>query len=338
MKATPRSGVLMKKEYNAMQRRMILAATTLLAAPSLARAQAAWPDRPIRLIVPFPPGGGTDLVARELGNRMATATGWTIVADNRPGAGGGIGLDAVAKSAPDGYTIGLGQTSNLAINPALYRTLPYDPLRDFTPVGVVARQCNIVVVARQSPVRNLADLVALARTRPGQLSAGHPGNGTVGHLQGEVMNRRLGIEIIQVPYRGAGGVVADLLAGRIDVYSANPISVIGVLNSGDVRAIAVTSAQRAAAFPDVPTLFEQGLPLELLNWTGLVAPARLPPPILARMSEELRKALSGDEIRARLASEGGEPVGSTPEEFRVLLEAEVAKWGEIVREGNIRLD
>ncbi|MBR0653989.1 Bug family tripartite tricarboxylate transporter substrate binding protein [Plastoroseomonas arctica] len=321
-----------------MQRRMILAATAALAAPRIARAQAGWPDRPIRLIVPFPPGGGTDTVARDLGTRMASSAGWTIVADNRPGAGGGIGLDAVAKSPPDGYTIGLGQTSNLAINPALYRTLPYDPLRDFTPIGIVARQPNIIVVARSSPVRNLADLIALARARPGQLSAGHPGNGTVGHLQGEVMNRRANIDITQVPYRGAGGVVADLLAGRLDVYSANPLSVKGVLESGDVRAIAVTSATRAAAFPDVPTLIEQGLPLELVNWTGLVAPARLPAPILARLSEEMRKALGSDEIRARLAAEGSEPVGSTPEGFRAFLETEVAKWGAIVREGNIQLD
>ncbi len=321
-----------------MKRRMILAATGLLAAPRLARAQAAWPDRPIRLIVPFPPGGGTDMVARELGTRMAAATGWTIVADNRPGAGGGIGLDALAKSPADGYTIALGQTSNLAINPALYRNLPYDPLRDFTPIGIVARQPNIIVVARASPVRSLADLIALARSRPGQLSAGHPGNGTVGHLQGEVLNRRANIDIVQVPYRGAGGVVTDLLAGRIDVFSANPLSVKGVLESGDVRAIAVTSATRAAAFPDVPTLIEQGLPVEVVNWTGLVAPARLPAPILARFSEEMRRAVSGSEIRARLAAEGSEPVASSPEEFRSFLEAEVAKWGAIVREGNIRLD
>ncbi len=321
-----------------MKRRMILGAAGLLATPRLARAQPAFPDRPIRLIVPFPPGGGTDMVAREIGTRMAAATGWTVVADNRPGAGGGIGLDVVAKAAPDGYTIALGQTSNLAINPALYRNLPYDPLRDFTPIGLVARQPNIIVVPRASPVRSLADLIALARARPGQLSAGHPGNGTVGHLMGEVLNQRANIEIVQVPYRGAGGVVADLLAGRIHVYSANPLSVKGVLESGDVRAIAVTSATRAAAFPNVPTLVEQGLDVELLNWTGLVAPARLPALILACFSEEMRKALAGDDIRARLASEGSEPVASTAEEFRSFLEAEVAKWGAIVREGNIRLD
>jgi tripartite-type tricarboxylate transporter receptor subunit TctC len=323
-----------------MNRRLLLAAgAAALAAPRLVRAQAGFPDRPIRLIVPFPPGGGTDMVAREIGARVSAATGWTIVADNRPGAGGNIGLDTVAKAAPDGHTIGLGQTSNLAINPALYRTMPYDVLRDFTPIGLVAQQPNIVVVARRSPVTSLAALFAAARARPGQLSAGHPGNGTVGHLSGEVLNRMAGVDITQVPYRGAGPVITDLLAGRIDVYSANPISVKGVLESGDVRAIAVTSATRARAFPEVPTVAEQGYPdFEAMNWTGLVAPARLPEPILARWSEEMRKALSGPEIAARLAAEGSEPVASTPAEFRTKLESEIAKWGRIVREGGFQLD
>lgn len=322
-----------------MDRRTFLAAASALAAPGLARAQAGYPDRPIRLIAPFPPGGGTDMISREVGTRVAAATGWTVVVENRPGAGGNIGLDAVAKAAPDGYTIGMGQTANLAINPALYRSMPYDVLRDFTPIGLVAQQPNIIVVAKQSPVRNLPDLLAIARSRPGQLSAGHPGNGTVGHLSGEVLNRHAGVQIVQVPYRGAGNVVTDLLAGRLDVYSANPLSVKGVLESGDVRAIAVTSAVRARAFPDVPTVAEQGFPgFEAMNWTGLVAPAGLPEPVLARWNEEMRRTLSGPEIAARLATEGSEPVGSTPAEFRIKLAAEITKWGNIVREGQFRLD
>ena len=323
-----------------MDRRTLLAAAgATFAAPRLPRAQASYPDRPIRLIVPFPPGGGTDVISREIGNRVAAATAWTVVLDNRPGAGGNIGLDTVAKSAPDGHTIGMGQTSNLAINPALYRNMPYDVLRDFTPIGLVAQQPNIIVVGRQSPVRNLPDLFAAARARPGQLSAGHPGNGTVGHLSGEVLNRLAGVQITQVPYRGAGNVVTDLLAGRLDVYSANPLSVKGVLEAGEVRAIAVTSAARARAFPNVPTVAEQGFPgFEAMNWTGLVAPAKLPEPILSRWNEELRKALSGPEIAARLASEGSEPVGSTPAEFRARLESEIAKWGRVVREGHFELD
>jgi tripartite-type tricarboxylate transporter receptor subunit TctC len=279
------------------------------------------------------------MISREIGTRVAAATGWTVVVENRPGAGGNIGLDAVAKAAPDGYTIGMGQTANLAINPALYRSMPYDVLRDFTPIGLVAQQPNLIVVAKQSPVRSLPDLFAAARARPGQLSAGHPGNGTVGHLSGEVLNRQAGVQIVQVPYRGAGNVVTDLLAGRLDVYSANPLSVKGVLEAGDVRAIAVTSAARARAFPDVPTVAEQGFPgFEAMNWTGLVAPAKLPEPILTRWNEEMRRALSGPEIGARLATEGSEPVGSTPAEFRARLATEITKWAQIVREGQFRLD
>ncbi|HEY4253607.1 MAG TPA: tripartite tricarboxylate transporter substrate binding protein [Roseomonas sp.] len=323
-----------------MHRRTLLAGATLaLAMPRLARAQAGYPERPIRLIVPFPPGGGTDVISREVGNRMAAATGWTIVADNRPGAGGNIGLDAVAKSAPDGYTIGMGQASNLAINATLYRHMPYDSLRDFAPIGLVAQQPNIVVVAKQSPVHSLADLLAAARARPGQLSAGHPGNGTVGHLSGEMLCRVAQVEITQIPYRGAGPVITDLVAGRVDVYSADPLSVRGMLASGDLRGIAVTSATRARAFPDVPTVAEQGFPgFEAMNWTGLVAPARLPEPILARLNEEMRKALATPELIAHLATAGSEPVGSSPAEFRSKLEAEIAKWGQVVREGNFQVD
>ena len=322
-----------------MDRRLLLIAAGAAASPRIVRAQKGYPDRPIRLIAPFPPGGGTDMISREIGTRVAAATGWTIVVENRPGAGGNIGLDAVAKAAPDGYTIGMGQTANLAINPALYRRMPYDALRDFTPIGLVAQQPNIIVVAKQSLVQNLTDLLAAARARPGQLSAGHPGNGTVGHLSGEVLNRQAGVQIVQVPYRGAGNVVTDLLAGRIDVYSANPLSVKGVLEAGDVRAIAVTSAARARAFPDVPTVAEQGFPgFEAMNWTGLVAPADLPEPVLTQWNEEMRRALSGPEMAARLAGEGSEPVGSTPAEFRTKLATGIAKWGQIVREGQFRLD
>ncbi|MFH5926342.1 Bug family tripartite tricarboxylate transporter substrate binding protein [Roseomonas xinghualingensis] len=323
-----------------MDRRILLAGVGMaLATPHLARAQTGYPERPIRLIVPFPPGGGTDMISREIGTRVAAATGWTVVVDNRPGAGGNIGLDAVAKAAPDGHTIGMGQTANLAINPALYRNMPYDVLRDFTPIGLVAQQPNIIVVGKHSPVQSLSDLLAAARAQPGHLSAGHPGNGTVGHLSGEVLNRLAGVQITQVPYRGAGTVVTDLLAGRLDVYSANPLSVKGVLQAGEVRAIAVTSAARTRAFPEVPTVAEQGFPgFEAMNWTGLVAPARLPEPILTRWNEEMRKAVSGPEIVSRLATEGSEPVGSTPAEFRAKLEAELTKWGQVVREGKLALD
>ncbi|MEO3471303.1 tripartite tricarboxylate transporter substrate binding protein [Roseomonas sp. CAU 1739] len=323
-----------------MLRRHMMAATALVAAmPGTLRAQALWPDRPIRLIVPFPPAGGTDVISREMGGRIAAATGWNIVIDNRPGAGGNIGLDAVAKAAPDGYTIGMGQASNLAINPALYPRMPFDPLTDLALISLVATQPNVLVVGKNSPFRALADIVAAGRARPGTLTAGNAGNGTTGHLTGALFARAAGIEIIHVPYRGAAPVVTDLLAGRVDMFFANPLAVKGVLESGDVRALAVSSPERSRTFPTVPTVAESGYPgFEAVNWTGLVAPARTPEPIIDRLSEETRKALAAPETIARLAAEGSEPFGSTPARFRAFLAEEHAKWGHVVREARIQLD
>lgn len=323
-----------------MYRRSLIAAAGLaLATPRLARAQGTWPDRPIRLIVPFPPAGGTDVISREIGTRIANATGWNIVTDNRPGAGGNIGLDAVAKSPPDGYTIGMGQTANLAINPTLYPSIPFDPLRDFSLISLVAQQPCILVVRRASPIRSLADYVAAGRAQNGAQAVGHSGSGTVGHLAGEMFARRCDVPITSIPYRGAAPVVTDLLGGRIEAFWANPLAVKGVLESNDVRALAVTSPQRSRTFPEVPTIAELGYEgFEAMNWTGLVGPARIPDPIVARLNEEVRKALTRDETIARLAAEGSEPLGSTPAEFRSYLETEHAKWGRIVREGRITLD
>jgi tripartite-type tricarboxylate transporter receptor subunit TctC len=323
-----------------MLRRHLIATAALAAAmPHAVRAQAAWPDRPIRLIVPFPPAGGTDVISREIGGRIAAATGWNIVIDNRPGAGGNIGLDAVAKAAPDGYTIGMGQAANLAINPALYPRMPFDPLTDFALISLVATQPNVLVVGRNAPYRTLAELVAAGRARPGSLTAGNAGNGTTGHLAGAMFARAAGIEVVHVPYRGAAPVLTDLLAGRVDFFFANPLAVKGVLESGDVRALAVTSATRSRTFPDVPTVAESGFPgFEAVNWTGLVAPARTPQPIIDRLSAETRKALATPETIARLAAEGSEPFGSTPARFREFLAEEHAKWGRVVREARIQLD
>ena len=323
-----------------MLRRQLIATAALAAAmPHAVRAQAAWPDRPIRLIVPFPPAGGTDVISREMAGRIATATGWNIVIDNRPGAGGNIGLDAVAKAAPDGYTIGMGQAANLAINPALYPRMPFDPLTDFALISLVATQPNVLVVGRNAPYRTLAELVAAGRARPGSLTAGNAGNGTTGHLAGAMFARAAGIEVVHVPYRGAAPVLTDLLAGRVDFFFANPLAVKGVLESADVRALAVTSATRSRTFPDVPTVAESGFPgFEAVNWTGLVAPARTPQPIIDRLSAETRKALAMPETIARLAAEGSEPFGSTPARFREFLAEEHAKWGRVVREARIQLD
>jgi tripartite-type tricarboxylate transporter receptor subunit TctC len=323
-----------------MLRRHLLTAAALATAPlTRAHAQAAWPDRPIRLIVPFPPAGGTDVISREIGARIGANTGWNIVIDNRPGAGGNIGLDAVAKAAPDGYTIGMGQTANLAINPALYPRMPFDPLADFALISLVATQPNVLVVARNSRFRSLADVAAAGRARPGSLTAGNAGNGTTGHLAGALFARAAGFEVIHVPYRGAAPVVTDLLAGRVDLFFANPLAVKGVLEAGELRALAVTSATRSATFNDVPTVAESGYPgFEAVNWTGLVAPARVPEAVVARLSEETRRALAAPETIARLAAEGSEPFGSTPDRFRAFLVDEHAKWGRVVRDARVQLE
>jgi tripartite-type tricarboxylate transporter receptor subunit TctC len=307
--------------------------------PNAARAQGNWPDRPIRLIVPFPPAGGTDVIARELASKLGIATGWNLVVDNRPGAGGNIGLDAVAKAPADGYTIGMGQAANLAINPALYPRMPFDPLRDFALVSTVASQPNVLVVAKGSPFRTIAEIVKAAKAKPGGLTVGNAGSGTVGHLAGELFALRAGIEMVAVPYRGAGPVLTDLLGGRVDLFFANPLAVRGALESGDLRAVAVTSAKRMRTLPEVPTIADAGFDgFEAINWTGLVAPAQTPAAIVTRLNEAVRKALLQEEMIARLSAEGSEPMGSTPEEFRTFLVAEHAKWGKVVRDAHVQVD
>jgi tripartite-type tricarboxylate transporter receptor subunit TctC len=320
-----------------MKRRHLLLGAAL-AAPALAHAQGSYPDRAIRLVVPFPPGGGTDTISREVAGRMQALSGWTVVPENRPGAGGNIGLDAVAKATPDGYTIGMGQAANLAVNPALYPNMPFQAMRDFAFVSLVATQPLVLVVAKQAPWADVQALAAAVRTAREPLTAGHPGNGTLGHLSGELFGHRLGAEIMAVPYRGAGNVVTDLMAGRVDMYFGTPSTVRGLLDSGELRALAVTSRARSPFLPDVPSLVESGFEgVEAENWTGIVAPARTPPAIIARWNAELRRALDTSEMREKLAQDVSLPRGSTSEEFRAFLEAETQKWGGIVREARIQL-
>jgi tripartite-type tricarboxylate transporter receptor subunit TctC len=316
-----------------MRRRALLFA---LATPAL--AQPTYPDRPIRLIVPFPPGGGTDVISREVAARLQAEQGWNIVIENRPGAGGNIGLDAVAKAVADGYSLGMGQASNLAINPALYPTMPFDPLRDFALISTVAQQPLVLVTARAAPWGDVAALIAAARTPRARITAGHSGNGTVGHLAGELFSQAARAEITQVPYRGAGPVTTDLLARRVDIFFANPPAVRGLIEGGELRPLAVTGPGRSPSFPAVPSLIEAGFPgLVAVNWTGIVAPARMPPAIVTRWSEALRQALGQAEMIQKLAQEASEPRASTPEEFRAFLLDEHARWGRIVREARIEL-
>jgi tripartite-type tricarboxylate transporter receptor subunit TctC len=333
-----------------MNRRRFSAALGALAlgaawrGPALAQATAptaahGWPERPIRLIVPFPAGGGTDVIARQLAERMAANTGWTIVVENRAGAGGNIGLDAVAKAAPDGYTIGMGQASNLAVNPALYARMPYDPLKDFAPISSIASQGLVVVVSAKSAFRSLADLVAAAKRKPDGLSLAHAGNGTIGHLAGEMLSRRAGVKILIVPYKGIAPALTELIGGQVDVIFGNPLAVMPLVTGDLLRPIAVSSSRRLAVLPDVPTIAESGFPeFDAVNWSGLVAPARTPDAVIARLNAEAAAALRRPDMAEKLALDGSEAFASSAAEFGAFMRAERTKWGAIVHDIGIRID
>jgi tripartite-type tricarboxylate transporter receptor subunit TctC len=319
-----------------MQRRHFLAgAAAATLAPAF--AQGTYPARPIRLVVPFPPGGGTDATTRMIAEKLTTALGWTIVIDNKPGAGGNIGLDAVAKSAPDGYTIGMGQAANLAINPALYAKMPFDPLKDLTPIVSVSEQPVVLVVRPDSPFKTFADFVAAAKTR--KVGVAQAGNGTVGHLAGEMLERRANIQVLQVPYKGAGPAMTDLLGGTVETYFGSTVSVMPQLTAGKIRALAVSSAKRIGALPNVPAIAEQGYAgFDATTWLGLVGPAGMPADIVARINAETVKVLSRPDVKEKLAQEGSEATPGTPQQFASYIRAEHAKWGTLIREANIRIE
>ncbi|MEM5429816.1 tripartite tricarboxylate transporter substrate binding protein [Cupriavidus oxalaticus] len=323
-----------------MQRRQFLqcGAAAALAASGLARAQGPWPQKPIRLVVPFPPGGGTDATSRLIAEKLTTLARWTLVVDNKPGAGGNIGLDMVAKAVPDGYTIGMGQAANLAINPGLYPKMPFDPLKDFTAIAGVAAQPVVLVVRQDSPFRTLADFLRQARARSGETGIAQAGNGTVGHLAGEMLARRAGVRVMQVPYKGAGPAMNDLLGGQVPAYFGNTVSVMPQLAAGSIRALAVTSAQRLSALPSVPTVAEQGFAgFEATTWLGLVAPAGLPADITAKLSATTLQVLARPDVQQRLKQEGSVATPTSPAAFAAHIRAEHAKWGALIREAQIKL-
>jgi tripartite-type tricarboxylate transporter receptor subunit TctC len=325
-----------------MNRRRFSAGLGAFSLASVLRETAmaqVWPERPIRLIVPFPPGGGTDVISRQLAERMAANTGWTIVVENRAGAGGNIGLDAVAKAAPDGYTIGMGQASNLAINPTLYAKMPYDPLKDFAPISSIASQGLVVVVSAKSTFLSLADLVAAAKKKPDGVSLAHAGNGTIGHLAGEMLSRQAGVKILIVPYKGIAPAVTELMGGQVDVLFGNPLAVMPLVTGGLLRPIAVSSLRRLGALPEVPTVAESGFAgFDAVNWSGLVAPARTPDTLISRFNAEATAALRRPEMVERLALDGSEPFSSSVAEFAAFMRIELVKWGAIVRDIGLRID
>jgi tripartite-type tricarboxylate transporter receptor subunit TctC len=313
-------------------KRRLLALATLCALAATASAQT-YPAQPIRLVVPFTPGGGTDAVARLIADKIGRVQpGWTVVTDNKPGAGGNIGMDAVAKARPDGLTLAMGQTSTLAINPALYAKMPFDTLKDFTPVALVASQPMVVVVRAEAPIKDIPALVAAAKGKNGAMTQALAGTGTVGHLAGEMFGRAAGFKFTNVPYKGAAPALQDLIGGQTDFMFATPQAVLGLIKGGKLRALAVTSLKRLPVLPEVPTLDESGYKgFEASDWKAIVAPAGTPPAIVKQLNAAVDKALGSPATLGQLLAEGSAPMKGTPEQVAAYIKAEVARWGTAVR-------
>ncbi|WP_426956174.1 Bug family tripartite tricarboxylate transporter substrate binding protein [Muricoccus radiodurans] len=306
-------------------------------APSL---DAPWtPTRPVRFVVPYPAGGITDLLARKVGEELGALWGQPVVADNRPGAGGNIAAQLVARAPADGHTIFMGFLGTQAANAALYPELGYDPVRDFTPIGLIAQSPMVLTVHPGVPARSVAELIAHARANPGALTFGSSGNGGASHLALELFKSMAGVEITHVPYRGTAPLMTDLLAGRISGYFDVAITAAPNIAAGSVRALGVSLDRRAARLPDVPTIAEGGLPGYVFStWLGLLTPAGLPAPILSRMSRDLQAVVRSPGFAAWCAERGLETMPSTPEAFVAFIDAETAKFGRLIREANVRLD
>lgn len=318
----------------------VLVAVALSApvAASVARA-ADYPSRPIRLVAPFVPGGGTDLIARLIGQKMADQWGGQVVVDNRPGANGAIGMHIVARASPDGHTLVFGYIANLGTGPALNPKLPYDAVNDFAPVSHVVSQPSIGVVHPGVPAKNLQDLIVLARTKPAAIAFGTAAVGSIGHLTGELINRMAGITMQHVPYKGGGQAVVDVVAGHIPMVILGLTPVTPHVRAGRLRPIFTTGAKRSFAFPEVPTVAEQGFPgFAAEAWYGVLAPAGTPRPIVEKLHGEIMRIIKLPEVKERLGNVGFEIVGSTPEQFATLIREEIAKWTKVVRDAGIQAE
>ena len=317
--------------------RRFIAALGLAALAAGAAAQD-YPARPIKLVVPFPPAGGTDIIARVVGQKLAEANKWTVVVDNKPGAGGNIGVDAAAKSPPDGYTIVMGQTSNLAINATLYKNLPYDPMKDLVPIVLVGSSPIAIVVRNESPLKSLADLVAAAKAKPGSVTMATPGNGTVAHLSGVRLQQVTGTKFEHIPYKGASAALPDLLAGNVDIYLSSVPSIQSQVAAGRMRVLAVTSSKRSPILPNVPTVSESFAGFNATTWFGLLAPAGTPKPIVQKLNAEANRILKDPAVRKAIEAEGGEVLGGTSEEFGAYMKSEIANWATLVHESGAKVD
>lgn len=306
---------------------------------SLGAFAQAWPAKPIRIVVPFPAGGGTDTIARETSQRVAAATGWTFVIDNKPGAGGNLGVDAAAKAPADGYTIVIGQTSNLAINPTLYAKMPYDSQKDLAPIVLLANAPLVMVTGVGTPLKTLGDAVSAARAKPGALNFASPGNGTVAHLTSVMFQKAAGVQTQHIPYKGAAQALTDVISGSVELYMSSVPTLIGQIRNNKLRPLAVTSAKRVDDLPNVPTINESGFSgFDAVTWFGLLAPAGTPRDVITRLNAEFNKALQNPELRQKLGNEGADPAGGTPEQFAALIRDDIPRWGKVVKESGARVD
>jgi tripartite-type tricarboxylate transporter receptor subunit TctC len=312
-------------------------ATPPLAGPSL--GAESFPDHSVRIVVPFPPGGSNDITARVLAQKLSERWGHQAVVDNRAGAGGNVGAELVARAPADGYTLLLAAPGPLTVNASLYRSLPFDPAKDFAPVALVASVPNVLMVHPSVPAKTVQELIALAKQQPGQLNFGSSGNGSTNHLAGELFKTMAGIDIVHVPYKGAAPAMNDLIGGHIPMMFDNMPAALAQIKAGTVRPLAVASATRAAALPEVPTVAESGLPgFEAISWFGLVAPAGAPPAALERLEADVKAVLAMPEVAHRYAELGAEPGRLFGDEFGAFLRSETAKWSKVVETSGARLD
>jgi tripartite-type tricarboxylate transporter receptor subunit TctC len=322
----------------ALRRHLLGAAGLLLAcsaAPALAQS-AAWPTKPVRIVVTFPPGGAPDTLARVLADKWS-ALGQPVTVDNKPGAGGNIGTDLVAKSAPDGTVLVLGTVGTHAINAALYDKLPYNNLKDFTPLGFLASTPNLLVLNKSVPANNVTELIALAKTTP--LAFGSSGSGTSIHLSGELFNTLAGVKMQHIPYKGRAQAIPDLMGGRIAMIFDNMPSALPLVKSGELKALGVTSAKRSPAAPDIPTIAEAGLPgFEATSWFALLGPAGMPPEMQQRINQEIARVLTMPDVKDKLATLGLEPNPGTPQALMELMQRETAKWAQVVKASGAKPD
>lgn len=317
----------------------LLALFAIAAQPFSIAAAQTYPSKPIRLIVPFPPGGPADALARLVGDKLSTSLKAQVIVENRAGAGGNIGMELGAKAPPDGHTLVLAPTGNLTVNPSLYRNVPYDVARDFLPVTALASVPNILVVHPSVPVKSVGELIAYAKSHPGQLNFSSPGPGSGAHLAGELFKSSAGLDMVHVPFNGIAPAVTAVLGGQVQVMFAGASSALPHVKGNKMTALGVASLKRMAAAPELPTIAESGLPgFDVTSWYGIVAPAGTPMEIVNLLQAAIASVLAQPDSREKLAGLGAEPMGNTPAEFALMIRAETAKWGKIVKDANIRVE